>query len=138
LGGKGSISKSDNLNHFLQYSGAHFDYLMIGDADEIFDKYFVECNIRFFYSDKFEKLAFVSPLNQCYKTQGLYTNIMRNIDNITMFNRDLIKSVQLRDYSNLYSASCLISSKFIQSMNGKFPDSVLEDYYSENIAVMNG
>jgi hypothetical protein len=135
---RSSISKSDNLNHFLKYSNAKFDYLLIADADESFDINTVQCNIRFFYSNRFERLAFVTPMNQCYKTSNIYTNVCRCLDNNTMFLRDSMKSVLHKDYSNLYSASSLISGNFLKYIGNKFPDTVLEDYYTENTAALHG
>jgi cellulose synthase/poly-beta-1,6-N-acetylglucosamine synthase-like glycosyltransferase len=136
--GRGSKSKADNLNHFLQHSGAEFDYLFVADADEVFDIDTVKSNIPLFYSSQFEKLAYVTPMNQCYKTSNLYSNVGLRLDNNSLYISDPVKLFTHKNYPNLYGASSLISAKFIKSIGNKFPDVVGEDVYTENLSAING
>ena len=81
-----SKNKADNLNTFLKESGATFDYLLIADADEALHERFVEKALPFFYSSKIDRLAYVTPLNQTYRTRSLFSNYGRFVENFVFFN----------------------------------------------------
>lgn len=133
----GSRNKAHNLNEFLSKSGVTFDYLMIGDADEIFDKNFVKKNIKLFYSYVGRNLAYVTPINQTYKSKGLWTSLTRCCDDV-MYYKILDRNYSFGMSTNLFSASCLLSANFIKYMGNKFPDNSLEDVWAEDICVRSG
>jgi cellulose synthase/poly-beta-1,6-N-acetylglucosamine synthase-like glycosyltransferase len=123
----GSQSKAHNLNYFLKHSGAVFDYLLIADSDEIFDKNFVKCNIRFFYSKIGDRLAYITPLNQTYKSKGLFTNFARSSDDLGLFNRFLKHNYSFSNFPHLMGCSSLINANFLKTINFSFPNEVSED-----------
>ncbi|MDR0985937.1 MAG: glycosyltransferase [Mycoplasmataceae bacterium] len=133
----GSQSKAHNLNYFLKHSGAVFDYLLIADSDEIFDKNFVKCNIRFFYSKIGDRLAYITPLNQTYKSKGLFTNFARSSDDLGLFNRFLKHNYSFSNFPHLMGCSSLINANFLKTINFSFPNEVSEDIWTENSAVRN-
>jgi hypothetical protein len=81
---KGSLTKANNLNYFLEKSGAVFDYLVVADSDESFDPCFVDASIRFFFSSKIRHLAYVTPVNQTYPTKSFYSCYMRHLDDVSL------------------------------------------------------
>ena len=134
---KESKSKSDNLNHFLKNSGAKFDYLLIGDADVAFDKKFVENSLKIFYSNRSIRLGFVSSTIFNYRSNNVFTNSILHFEN-----KEFVLSHQSSNYltnlsSNLYSACCLISNQMLKEMGNQFPNSNLEDWYTEKFADKN-
>jgi hypothetical protein len=133
----GSENKAHNLNYFLKHSGVRFDYLVIADADEIFDENFVDCNIRFFYSSKISRLAYVTPLNQTYSAGNLYSNVLRKVEDIRFVDY-ISHSYRTSMFGHLFSASCIISNEFLKSISYNFPTVVAEDIFTENIAVRDG
>jgi cellulose synthase/poly-beta-1,6-N-acetylglucosamine synthase-like glycosyltransferase len=84
IGGEGSKNKADNLNHFLKNSQAKFDYLLFGDADEVIDKNFLNVAIRLFYCPKYSELGYITPINQTYKTNNMYTNCCKNANDFVL------------------------------------------------------
>ena len=133
-----SKNKADNLNTFLKESGATFDYLLIADADEALHERFVEKTLPFFYSSKIDRLAYVTPLNQTYRTRSLFSNYGRFVEDFVFFN-DLKSNWTLSDYPHTYGASSLFSGEFVKKVMGnQFPIGCFEDWYSENIAVRKG
>jgi hypothetical protein len=103
----------------------------------VFDKNFVNFNIRLFFSERFSKLAYVTPMNQTYKTQRLFTNLYRHNDDVGLINF-VSETYTMSYYPHLIGASCIISNNFIKSMNYQFPNSVADDIYTENIAARTG
>lgn len=139
VGGNGSSNKADNLNSFLSKSGAKFDYLLITDADEVLDNQFVELALKMFFYKDFHNLGYVSPLNYVYPTNTLFSNIFGNQNDFVLFyQKDFSRNFIFSQYSNLYSASCLVSKKLLEVNNGLFPDGCLEDVYLESLSLRNG
>ena len=134
---KGSKNKGDNLNQFFKNYKGEFDYLLIGDADEVFHKNFVEYAIKMFCSNKIKNLAYVSPLNINYRSKGLYPNVSRIWETSWSYWASLTKSFSVGNMCNLAGQSCLISKESIISCNGslRFDDGNLEDWYLESIMI---
>lgn len=134
---KGSKNKADNLNRFFENYKGDFDYLLIGDADEVFHKNFVEYAIKMFYSSKIKNLAYVTPLNINYRSKGIYPNVSRIWETSWSYWASLTKSFSVGNICNLAGQSCLISKESIISCNGslKFDDGNLEDWYLESVMI---
>ncbi|MBD5423227.1 MAG: glycosyltransferase family 2 protein [Mycoplasma sp.] len=132
-----SNNKADNLNSFLKYNKSKFDYLLIGDADVAFDKNFVETSLKFFYSDKAIRLGYVSSTLMNYRGNNAFTNAILAYENERFIIRDQNSNYYFNFSANLYSSCCLISRKMLEEMNYEFPDSNLEDQYTEKFANKN-
>ena len=132
LGEGGSKNKADNLNQFLRNYKNNFEYLLVGDADEVFHHNFVESAIKLFYSDKIKNLGFVAPFNVNYRSKGIYANTSRFTDTNSFYAR-LANNFKLSILPPLSGQSCLISKKSLVECNKslKFDDGNLEDWYLE-------
>lgn len=139
LGIEGSKNKSDNINQFLKQYKENYDYLLIGDADEVFHEKFVEYAIKMFYSNRVKNISYVVPLNVNYRSKGIYPNTTRLFDTSnfywTLFHRSFTNSIlpQLGGQSCLISRQCLIDC----NKDEKFDDGNLEDWYLEAQIVEN-
>ena len=127
---KPSENKADNLNTFLNETKVKFDYLLIGDADVAFDKKLVECNLRYFYTENQIRLGYVSSMIQDYKTKNFFSNMLRFVENLTLFKKDINKVLRTNYSPNLYSACCLLKKEYLDDMNN-FPPGCFEDGYLE-------
>ncbi|WEK83001.1 MAG: glycosyltransferase [Mycoplasma sp.] len=132
-----SKNKGDNLNRFLKYSGAKFDYLMIQDPDVIIPERFIESSLRFFYSKNnySNKLGYISPCIYTYRGKSIFSEMFRiGWDGLRQV-FDGVKWFSPNSRTNFYSACCLIKKEvLIDEQNPKqlkFPDGSLEDWYLE-------
>ena len=131
---KESKNKADNLNTFLKNVKPQYDFLLISDADEVIHKDFVYSAIRFFYSEKNINLAYISSFNDCYHEKYLFSYATKKRETQTFY-KDLFHNFKTRHFPNLYSASCLLSAKFMKDINNVFPEGNYEDFYTEALAV---
>lgn len=139
IGGSGSKNKADNLNHFLKQYKNEYDYLLIGDADEVFNENFVENAIKIFVSKKIKNLSYITPLNVNYRSKGIYPNVSRILET-TAFTWTLFsKNFNNYNLAPIAGQSCLISRESIIECNGdiKFDEGNLEDWYLESMMVEN-
>lgn len=130
---KPSVNKADNLNQFLNFYKDDFDYLLIGDADEVFHKNFVEYAIKIFYSNKIKNLAYISPININYRSKGIYPNTSRIIETTAFYWSFFSKNFNLSNVVPLSGQSCLIAKKSFKECyeNMNFDNGNLEDWYLE-------
>lgn len=133
-----STNKADSLNHFLKYSGAKFDYLLISDSDVAINKNFVSTSLKFFYYQKQKQLGWVSSNIINYSSNNLWNILMSKSENIAFINKFLLSNINNKMNSNLYSAACLISKNMLDSFNYQFPEGSLEDVYLECFGYKNG
>lgn len=133
-----STNKADSLNHFLKYSGAKFDYLLISDSDVAINKNFVSTSLKFFYYQKQKQLGWVSSNIINYSSNNLWNILMSKSENIAFINKFLLSNINNKMNSNLYSAACLISKNMLDSFNYQFPEGCLEDVYLECFGYKNG
>lgn len=138
FGSQGSNNKAENLNKWLLNSGVTFDYLLVTDSDEVLHKDFVDNALRCFNNECFNNLGYVTPLNYFYGNKTLFNNVMLNFEGIASWKDHFTRTITLSDYSNLYSASCLISKNVLQDNDGRFPDGCLEDIFMEHKTMGNG
>lgn len=133
LGLEGSKNKADNINQFLKQYKKDYDYLLIGDADEVFNKNFVEYAVKMFLSDKVKNIGFISPLNVNYRSKGIYPNTTRFLETWTFTLVMLVRSFSSSSIPPLSGQSSLISRKSLFQCNkeGKFDEGNLEDWYLE-------
>lgn len=135
---EGSKNKADNLNKFLaEYKGT-YDYLLIGDAKEIFHPDFINNAIKFFYSNKIKNLSYIVPLNVGYRINGIFSNTIRIHDSLNFY-QEIGKSFSLKNIHSLLGRSFLISKEsFLKSTKNKgFDDVDLEDFYLEYSLIEN-
>lgn len=130
---KGSKNKADNLNQFLKQYNKDYDYLLIGDADEVFHENFVEYGIKMFCSNRIKNLSYITPLNVNYRSKGIYPNTTRIIETTTYWWVLLPKCFAHYEIPLLAGQSCLISRKSLIECNNeeKFDEGNLEDWYLE-------
>ena len=135
---KGSKNKADNLNQFLKNYKGDYDYLLIGDSDEVFHPNFVEGALKLFYSEKITDLGFVTPFNIPYRSKGIYPNTSRILESKSFYGR-LYKNFNLSNIPPLAGQSCLISKKYLLECNQflAFDNGNLEDWYLESSMVEN-
>ena len=133
-----SINKADNLNHFLKHAKVKFDYLLISDSDVAIDKNFVSTSLKFFYYKKQKQLGWVSSNIANYPLDNLWNVILNNLENNIFANKFLLSNVNNKLNANLYSATCLINNKMLESFNYQFPEGCLEDFYLECFGYKNG
>lgn len=134
----GSKNKAHNINTFLKNYKGDYDFLMIGDADEVFHPNFVDHAVKMFYSDKVRNLAYVVPLNISYKSKGIISNTLRLIESISSF-KCTKKSYSYSLLPDLAGQSALISRKYLIQCNKKeaLDEGNLEDWYLESSIVEN-
>lgn len=134
LGIEGSKNKADNLNQFLSQYQGDYDYLLIGDADEVFNENFVEHAVKMFLSNKIKHLGYISPLNINYRSKGIVPNTLRLVETSAFrwefYTMNFAQSI----LPPLGSQSCLISKqKFIEcNKSDRFDSGNLEDWYLES------
>lgn len=139
LGPEGSKNKADNLNQFLKQHKGDYDYLLIGDADEVFHPNFVEYAMKFFCSNKIKNLSYVTPLNINYRSKGIYPNATRILESHIFYWEMISRTFTQSNLPPLAGQSCLISRKSLVECNKieKFDEGNLEDWYLESIMIEN-
>lgn len=139
LGPEGSKNKSDNLNQFLKQHKGDYDYLLIGDADEVFHPNFVEYAMKIFCSNKIKNLSYITPLNINYRSKGIYPNTTRILESHILYWEMISRTFTQSNIPHLAGQSCLISRKSLVECNKveKFDEGNLEDWYLESIMVEN-
>lgn len=133
----GSKHKADNLNYFLENYKGQFDYLLIGDCDEAINHNFVEHAVKIYLANKNNKIGFISSLSYCYRSKGLFTNALRFVEGIYIFDFFMGRSFQRNHTSSLTSQVCLLSKELLNANGGKFNDVPLEDWFLETSSVEN-
>ena len=106
-----------------------YDYLLIGDADEVFNKNFVEYAIKIFCSNKLKNLSYVSPLNINYRSKGIYPNTTRILETNAFYWQMFGRNFSDKHLPPLSGQSCLISRKSLIDCNKSesFDNGNLED-----------
>lgn len=132
-----SIDKSDNLNAFLShlYSINHdFKYIVTSDSDVAFNKNFVEVGIRYFYSDKINRLGYVNSLLIDYNSNNFYNNGMAGWETIPGFLMPILENIDGLRPSHLYGACSITKISFLKEINNGYFFDIYEDWYTR----MNG
>ncbi len=139
LGPQGSKNKADNINSFLKNYKGDYDYLVIGDADEVFHKNFVEYSIKLFCSKQLKNISYITPLNINYRSKGIYPNTTRLLETFVYWWTFLPRCFVNTNIPPLAGQSCIISKQsLIECNNGEmFDKGNLEDWYLEAEMVEN-
>lgn len=137
LASGGSKNKADNLNFFIKHCKEKYDYIMTGDADVAINPRFVEHAIKFFSCKKIKNLGFVSSLSYNYRSKGVFTNSIRYAESAYIYSNFLERNYKPYLVGALTGQVCLIKKEALKSANGRFPDSVVEDWYLEAACVEN-
>ncbi len=134
LESKASKNKADNINQFLKNYKGDYDYLLIGDADEVFHENFVEYSIKIFLSNKIKNLSYIAPLNINYRSKGIYPNTTRLLETFIFYWILFARCFTQSSIPPLSGQSCLISKQSLIECNQeeKFDDGNLEDWYLES------
>lgn len=123
----GSKHKADNLNYFLSHYQGKFDYLLISDCDEAINHKFVEHGVKTYLANSNSKIGFISALSYCYRSKGLFTNALRFVESIFIFDFFIGRSFQRNHTTSLTSQVCLITKELLDANNGRFDNVPLED-----------
>ena len=136
----GSKNKADNLNNFLRNYKGEYDYILIGDSDEVFHPNFVESAVKMFYYPNIKNLGYVSPININYRCKGIYPNTLRILETNNYYWEVLPRSLNNHYLAPLPGQSCLISKEVFEkvAINSQFDEGNLEDWYLETNMVENG
>lgn len=129
-----SVNKADNLNQFLNFYKGEYDYILIGDADEVFHESFVEYAVKMFISNRIKNLAYITPLNINYRSKGIYSNTTRIIETTAFYWTLFSKNFNLFNIAPLCGQSCIVSKKAFKECyeNMNFDSGNLEDWYLES------
>ncbi|WP_406602210.1 glycosyltransferase [Mesomycoplasma moatsii] len=132
-----SKDKSDNLNAFLNhlYSLNHdFEYIVTSDSDVAFDKNFVEVGIRYFYSEKINRLGYVNSLLIDYNSNNFYNNGMAGWETVPGFLMPILENLDNLRTPHLYGACSITKVSFLKDINNGYFFDIYEDWYTR----MNG
>ncbi|WP_406602209.1 glycosyltransferase [Mesomycoplasma moatsii] len=132
-----SKDKSDNLNAFLNhlYSLNHdFEYIVTSDSDVAFDKNFVEVGIRYFYSEKINRLGYVNSLLIDYNSNNFYNNGMAGWETVPNFFRTIFNNLDMSSPAHIVGASSIVKRTFLEEVNKGYFFNIFEDWYTR----MNG
>jgi hypothetical protein len=124
------------INHFLASKKPKYDFLLIGDINEIIADDFIKINLKLFYSKKISNLAYITPIDLTYNSRNLYSNVCRHFQDLEEI-AEVNKNIEPYDLPAAKNNICLLNGKFVKLLKQLPTSNILDIALEEQVAYQN-